>query len=245
MIFTLDRKRKGNPVNTRGAEKRYGSALKKVAAQVGTIIQPFTPGDLSQVPTIERLLNAYADMLQQWATMTASNMLMDVALRDEQNWKVLARDMGRSLRDEIRNAPTGEVMRQLLAEQVDLIQSIPREAAVRVHRLTLEGIENSSRASAIAAEIMRSEEVSASRALLIARTEVTRTATTLTQARATHVGSKGYIWRTAGDGDVRKSHREMNSEFVPWDEPPELDGMTGHAGCLPNCRCYADPVLPD
>lgn len=244
-MTTPARPRNRNPVRTRGIEQRYGSQLTKVAQQVGAIIQPFTPGDMSQVPTISHLLNAYADMLKAWATQTASNMLMDVALRDEQTWKVLARDMGRALREEIRTAPTGEVMRRLLAEQVGLIQSIPREAAERVHRLTLEGIENSGRASAIATEIMRSGEVAKSRAFLIARTEVTRTATTLTQARAVHIGSKGYIWRTAGDGDVRQSHREMNGEFVPWDKPPELDGMTGHAGCLPNCRCYAEPVIPD
>ncbi|GAQ30224.1 phage head morphogenesis protein, SPP1 gp7 [Ralstonia sp. NT80] len=245
MTTPPDRPRNRNPVRTRGIEQRYGSQLTKVAQQVGAIIQPFTAGDMSQVPTITHLLTAYADMLKGWATQTASNMLMDVALRDEQTWKVLARDMGRALREEIRTAPTGDVMRRLLAEQVGLIQSIPREAAERVHRLTLEGIENSSRAGAIATEIMRSGEVAKSRAMLIARTEVTRTATTLTEARAVHIGSPGYIWRTAGDGDVRTSHKEMNGQFVPWNKPPELDGMTGHAGCLPNCRCYAEPVLPD
>jgi len=245
MTSQPDRTRNRNPVRTRGIELRYGSQLTKVAQQVGAIVQPFTAGDMSQVPTITHLLNAYANMLTAWATQTASNMLMDVALRDEQTWKVLARDMGRALREEIRTAPTGEVMRRLLADQVGLIQSIPREAAERVHRLTLEGIENSSRASAIATEIMRSGEVAKSRAMLIARTEVTRTATTLTEARAVHIGSPGYIWRTAGDGDVRPSHKEMNGQFVPWNKPPTLDGMTGHAGCLPNCRCYAEPVIPD
>ncbi|VVD29169.1 phage head morphogenesis protein [Paraburkholderia dioscoreae] len=247
MALTLDQKgkSKGNPVRTKAIEQRYGSQLKKVAQQVGAIIQPFTPGDIGQMPTIERLLAAYADMLHGWATQTASNMLMDVALRDEQTWAVLAKDMGRALREEIRYAPTGQVMRALLAEQVGLIQSIPREAARRVHRLTLEGIQNSTRASSIAEEIIASGDVAKSRALLIARTEVTRTATTLTQARATHIGSDGYIWRTAGDGDVRPSHREMNGKFVKWSEPPTLDKLTGHAGCTPNCRCYAEPVIPE
>lgn len=246
-MLTLDRKRKGNPVKTRGAEQRYGSALKKVAEQVGAIIRPFPPGDMSHVPTIQQLLDAYSNMLRGWATQTASNMLMDVALRDEQNWKILARDMGRALRDEIRHAPTGEVMRQLLGEQVHLIQSIPREAGERVHRLTLEGIENGSRANQIAAEIMRSGEVTKSRAILIAQTEVTRTATTLTQTRATHIGSPGYFWRTAGDGDVREDHRILNGKFFAWNDPPVADRRTGaraHAGCIYRCRCYADPVLP-
>jgi len=244
MILTLDRKRSRNPVKTSMVEQRYGTQLRKVAQQVGSIIRPFTPGDMSQVPTIEHLLGAYADMLKGWATQTASNMLMDVALQDDKTWQEIAKDMSSGLRQELRHAPTGAVMRELLAEQVHLIQSIPREAAQRVHKLTLEGLEDSTRASEIAKEIMRSGEVTASRATLIARTEVSRTATTLTQARAQSIDSPGYIWTTSGDSDVRPSHKAKNGEFVPWNAPPTLDGLTGHAGCVPNCRCWADVVLP-
>ena len=31
---------------------------------------------------------------------------------------------------------------------------------------------------------------------------------------------------------------------MPWDSPPTLDGMKGHAGEFPNCRCYPEPVIP-
>jgi SPP1 gp7 family putative phage head morphogenesis protein len=245
MTLTLDRKRSRNPVKTQRIEQRYALQLRKVAQQVGSIVAPFTPGDMSQVPTIEHLLNAYADMLKGWATQTASNMLMDVALRDEQAWKTLAKDLSRGLREEIRNAPTGVVMRQLLAEQVGLIQSIPIEAAQRVHRLTLEGIEDSKRFTEIAAEIRRSGEVAESRSVLIARTEVSRTSSTLTQARAEHIGSEGYFWETAGDSTTRKSHKAMQGKFVKWSEPPTLDDLKGHAGCLPNCRCWPRVAIPD
>lgn len=244
MILTVDRKRHANPVKTRGIEMRYGSQLKKVAQQVGAIIRPFTPGDMSQVPTIQHLLNSYSDMLQGWAAKTASNMLMDVALRDEQSWKVIAKDMSRALRDEILHAPTGVTLRRLLDEQVGLIQSIPLEAAKRVHRLTLEGLENSTRAGEIAKEIMRSGEVSASRATLIARTEVSRSASSLTESRALFIGSPGYYWETSGDSDVRASHKAMQGKFIAWGSPPTLDGMTAHAGCYPNCRCWERVVVP-
>ncbi|MDR0067994.1 phage head morphogenesis protein, partial [Acinetobacter sp. 11520] len=30
-----------------------------------------------------------------------------------------------------------------------------------------------------------------------------------------------------------------------WDNPPTLDNLKGHAGCLPNCRCYPEPSIPD
>lgn len=248
MTITLDRKRNRNPVKTQRIEQRYALQLRKVAQQVGSIVAPFTPGDMSQVPTIEQLLKAYSDMLKGWATQTASNMLMDVALRDEQAWQTMAKELSRGLREEIRKAPTGRVMQQLLAEQVTLIQSIPLEAAQRVHRLTLEGIENSTRAREIAAEIMRTEEVTTSRAVLIARTETSRTATALTQARAEHIGAPGYIWTSSHDGSVRSEHKELDGKFFTWDNPPVADKRSGtraHAGAIWNCRCWCNVVLND
>lgn len=212
------------------------------------MVNGFPPGDPATAVTIEQLLRRYAEALTPWAEATAARMLADIERRDEQAWKAWmaqAQEMSRALQAEIRNAPTGETMRALMAEQVGLIKSIPLDAAERVHRLTIEGIEDSTRAREISKAIQESGEVAKSRADLIARTEVTRTATTLTQARALHVGSQGYIWRTAGDGDVRESHREMNGKFVAWDDPPTLDKMAGHAGQFPNCRCYPEPAIPE
>jgi SPP1 gp7 family putative phage head morphogenesis protein len=248
MTLTLDRKRSRNPVKTQRIEQRYALQLRKVAQQVGSIIQPFTPGDMSQVPTIEQLLKAYSDMLKGWATQTASNMLMDVALRDEQAWQTMAKELSRGLREEIRNAPTGRVMRQLLADQVDLIQSIPIEAAQRVHRLTLAGIEDSTRFTEIAKEIRNSTGVAESRAVLIARTEVARTSTTLTQARAESIGADSYVWRTSGDGAVRSDHKKLNGKIFQWHNPPIADERSGeraNPGCIWNCRCFAEPIIPD
>ena len=132
-----------------------------------------------------------------------------------------------------------------MGAQVSLIQSIPTKAAERVHKLVLENFEQQGRASEIAEEIKRSGKVASSRATLIARTEVARTSSLLTQSRAEHVGSEGYIWRTVHDSDVRPSHKKMDGKFVKWNSPPTLDGMTGHAGQLPNCRCFAEPVIPE
>jgi SPP1 gp7 family putative phage head morphogenesis protein len=206
----------------------------------------FTPGDTSAVPTISDLLGRYSEALEGWAVKTASRMLEDVNRRDRQSWQELAAEMSHSLQQEIRTAPTGIEMQRLLDEQVTLIKSLPLDAAKRVHELTLKGLEDSTRASEIAKEIARSGEVTASRANLIARTEVARSASVLTQARAQHVGSEGYIWRTSGDSDVRHSHKEMNGKFVRWDSPPTLsDGTTTHAGQIYNCRCWPEPVLPE
>lgn len=153
--------------------------------------------------------------------------------------------MGRSLRKEIEEAPTGEILEELLRLQVDLITSLPREAARRVQEIATGTLFSGARSDELRREILRTGDVTESRARLIARTETSRAAASLMQARAQHVGSDGYIWRTVKDFRVRHSHEHMEGQFVKWDDPPTLDNLTGHAGCLPNCRCWAEPVLPD
>ncbi|MDN7558804.1 phage head morphogenesis protein [Burkholderia orbicola] len=251
MILTLDRKRdrKKNPVRLTVPEQQYGTQLRKIADQVGVLVKGFPPGDASFAPTIEELLRRYADALAPWAESTAARMLADLSRRDEQAWMQRAADMSRALRDEIQNAPTGETLRQLMTEQVTLITSIPREAADRVHKLTLEGLVDSTRSSEIAKMIAASGEVAASRATMIARTEVSRASTVLTEARARGIGSSHYIWRTSGDGAVRPGHREMEGKVCSWDEPPEVEEngtyMRFHPGCIWNCRCWAEPIIGD
>lgn len=230
----------------RRAETGYAVQLRRVARHVGHIIRGFAPeGVAEHLPELNETLNRYATILRPWARVSAARMLSEVSRRDESAWASLAKTMSRELKKEIRSAPTGEVLRKLQDEQVELITSLPIEASARVHRLTVEALSDGTRAKEIAKEIMRSGEVTESRATLIARTEVGRASTNLTEARALAVDSPGYIWRTVRDKAVRPSHREMEGQFVAWGDPPTLDNLTGHAGTLPNCRCHPEPVIPD
>lgn len=237
-------KRKGP--QTSKVERQYARQLQKIARHVGDIISGYPPGDPAALPAIERALRGYSDVIRGWARLEAQKMLDAVNRQDENEWRERSRDMSLALRDELRNAPTGAALARLLDEQVELITSLPIEAALRVHDLTLAGVEDATRAREVAAEILRSNEVTAGRARLIARTEVARTASKLTEARAVHIGSEGYIWRTSGDSDVRDSHQKMNGKFVRWDTPPTLvDGTVTHAGQIYNCRCYPEAVIPE
>lgn len=235
-------------------ERRYAKMLRTVAIHVGAIVDAFNPTpdtpdepiDPSLTAQIEAALNRYSNQLDDWAFAVADRMVKEVAARDESSWFEVSRKMGRALRKEIAEAPTGQVMRERLEAQTALITSIPRDAAERVRKLTLEGIVQGTRPAQIAKEIMRSGEVAESRAMLIARTEVSRTATELTRARAEYIGSTHFIWRTAGDSDVRPSHRALNGKTFRWDDPPECDpGHHALPGAIWNCRCYGEPLIPD
>jgi SPP1 gp7 family putative phage head morphogenesis protein len=204
-------------------------------------------GRLDDVPTLVRALQDYSSLLTPWARSVAGYMLADTARRNERQWMQHAKEMGRALRTELTYAPTGALLQEMLEENVSLIKSLPLEAAKRVHEYTLEGLVTSTRAEQISKEILATGEVSEARARLIARTEVARTAAKLTEARARYVGSEGYIWRTSKDGRVRDTHQSMEGKYVPWSDPPKTDKNLApyHAGCGPNCRCYAEPILPD
>jgi len=228
-----------NPVKTKGPALEYSRALRKVAAHVGELVRAFPdPSD----PRLAEALLKYSEALDGWARVVAQKMLAAVAHRDIKAWREITKGMSLALRNEIENAPTGQAMRGLMADQVHLIKSLPLDAAQRVHNLVIQG-QGSTRAAEIAKEIMRTSEVTKSRATLIALTETSRAATAMTQARAEHIGSEGYVWRTAKDSHVRESHKRMQGRFVRWDSPPTLDNMTGHAGCLPRCRCYPEVVI--
>lgn len=193
------------------------------------------------------MLRGYADLLLPWAETVAKAMVLDVAQRNLKAWTQQSDDISRALRVEIENAPTGHLYSQLMNEQVSLIRSLPIDAAERVHERVLTATYSGQRADTLEAEILNTGKVTASRAKMIARTEVSRSASKLTQARAQYVGSEGYIWRTSRDGDVRPTHKAQEAKFIKWTEPPKTDkGLAPyHAGCGPNCRCFPEPVFPD
>ena len=232
-------------VRARRVEAQFARQLRKVAYQVADLIRAFPEGDLLAWPDMQASLARYSEALFPWAKAVAGTMLAEVDRRDLAAWADYSRDMKRALQDEIKNAPTGYAMRGLLADQVKLITSLPIEAGERVHRWTLEGLADGTRAAEVSRAIRATSDVTAARANTIARTETGRAASVLTQARAESIGSQGYEWITAGDSDVRPSHRQMSGKFVLWSAPPTLDKLTGHAGTLPNCRCYAAPLVPD
>lgn len=230
----------------RKASVQYAINLRKIATHIGHMVQGFDPNDPVDVGNLRMLLFRYAEALKPWAAKAAEKMLMEVGRRDSEAWTRYAREMGRSIQAELAGAQTGLVMRESMARQVDLITSLPLDAAKRVHELAIGALGSGDRPSEIAKKIMETGDVTKSRATLIARTEVSRAASEFTQARATSVGSTHYIWRGVRDRRERDSHWAMEGRVCEWANPPEVEpGKRYHAGRYFNCRCYPEPVIPE
>ena len=248
---------------TRNAQASYGAQLRQLARQVARIIEALvpeaeadTPLSPSQIARIDVALAAYAKAITPWARATTARMIAEVSRRDKTAWEAYARGMGLALRKELAEAPIGPHVEQLMGEQVDLITSLPIDAAQRVHEKTLEAISLSGRFPEREAEIKealaeahpyQTQKWLANRATLIARTETARTASVVTQARAEYVGAESYIWKTAGDWKVRPSHRKLAGSVQRWDSPPLSDppDYHSHPGQIWNCRCVALPIIPE
>jgi SPP1 gp7 family putative phage head morphogenesis protein len=226
--------------------KRYEKDLRKVAREVGRIIEGFrieAPGDLVK---LQDILKKYAEVLEPWAKRKAQEIIAHADRQDRRAWAAETKEASVALREEIKSAPVGQAARDWVSLQVTLITSLPIDAGNRVHDLVWEAMADSGRAKEIAKEIARSGEVTESRAMLIARTEVGRASTALTMARAQHIGAETYKWVTAGDSRVRPMHRKLNGRHFSWDNPPECDpGIHAHPGAVFNCRCYAAPDVPE
>jgi len=242
--------RRGEWVSARRAETQFSVRLRRIARHIQDIIQGlFNPDD----PTdpgwnqIQTALQQYEQMIEPWAVRTSARMLADVSRRDAASWHSFGQQINRALREEIATTPTEPALSQLQQSQVHLIRSLPRQAAQRIHQLSLEAVIGGRRWNEIAKDVLNQGNVSIAKANLIARTETSRAATSLLRARAEHVGSVGYIWRTARDKDVRRIHKALEGTFHRWSDPPIAGerGELAHPGQIYNCRCWPEVVLAE
>lgn len=235
---------------TRRLARAYAADLRKISREVDRIVGGHLPPDgllkLDSMPKMVKALSIYSKLLEPWAQRKATEVVEHLTNMNKRAWKQHARNLSKGVKAELDRAPIRDVMDRYIAEQAAFIGNIPLDAAQRVEKLHEDVLTKGRRAEDVAKELMASGKVSATRATLIARTEVARTSNGLTRARAEYIGAETYIWRTARDADVRSSHRAMEGKTVSYAVPPSLgDGTSAHAGEIYNCRCYQEPVIPD
>lgn len=241
------------------AEREFYRQLKKIAQASGHIVERHTTGArLVDEKQMQKELERYADLLTPWAERQSAKLLEQVQKSNKRAWVQKSKAIGKALELGVGDRDVGQVALRLFNEQVGLIRSIPIEAGLRAQRIAFEAVLTGTRAapnedtiSQLEQELGVSTEVAVNRALLISRTETARATATINQARAMSVGSGQYRWHNSGDGAVRESHRKYKGKTLQgmifsWDDPPTLDdGMTGHPGTFPNCRCFAEPVFEE
>lgn len=194
---------------------------------------------------------------EKFIMSAVKRMVTPISIMNEQTWRRAAKKSTRGkflydlLIDEIKQTHELVINDQLI-ENAALIRTLPNDVAEKVVKNIAEETIKGKRARTIE-QIIREETDKHSRASarLIARTEVAKTQSAITKARAKSLDMQWYVWRTALDGDrVRRSHRLMEGVIVNWNDPPSPEEISGeesvghyHAGNIWNCRCYSEVLL--
>lgn len=259
--LTLDASKtiKGKFKPSADAERKFYRSLKKVAQTSGHIVERHVEGvKITNEKEMQAALKAYSEALTPWAQRQSIKLLEQVQKSNKRAYQNKSKAIGTALNFGVAEKEVGDVALRLMNEQVALIKSIPVEAGLRAQKIAVEAFLHGTRAepdqdtiAELKKQLGLSTEVATSRALLIARTETARANASFNQARAVTVGSGQYRWHNSGDGAVRESHKfykgkKLQGMVFFWDELPTLDdGMTGHPGTFPNCRCFAEPMFSD
>ncbi len=128
---------------------------------------------------------------------------------------------------------------------VNLISSISDRLYGDVFDILTEAANSGMRNETLADRIQERFAVSDSRARLIARDQILKGNSSLTQARHREAGITQYVWSTSNDERVREMHRDLNGQTFSWNDPPVTNeqGDTNAPGTDYSCRCVARPIL--
>lgn len=196
------------------------------------------------------------NFIQGFASKLAANMITMVARGNSRSWREAATkaSKGRVIYSMLKKEMQGNLgirLHTLIHENSTLISTLPQNIAERttlyIQKETMKGRRSEDIIKDIKPYMQHLRNFEVQR---IARTEVAKADTAITQVRAESIGLNWYQWETSHDARVRPSHRLMNGVLVNWSDPPSPEALAHersvghyHAGNIYNCRCPALPVI--
>lgn len=140
-----------------------------------------------------------------------------------------------------------EAVKAGVAENVELIRSIPSEYFLKVQGAIMRNIQRGDGTAGILRAVEHIGLVTTRRAALIARDQTSKATTVLNAARMRALNVRKFEWLHSGGGkEPRKLHEDMSGQVFDLDDPPVIDDKTGERGLpgqLINCRCRMVPVV--
>ncbi len=171
-------------------------------------------------------------------------------------WKrVVKKTFGINILDDYyKGEAYGEALKQWTAQNISQIKSIPQETLGDMEQIILDGYLNGKSIRDLKKDIQSAYDVSARRAELLARDQMSTLNAQLTKMQQKDAGVSKYKWSTSRDSRVRECHAALDGKIISWDNPPEMWYNTVKKGrvytgrfCNPGedfcCRCVAIPVF--
>jgi SPP1 gp7 family putative phage head morphogenesis protein len=197
-----------------------------------------TPTEVKRIVAgLRRRLGAMASRQSMVGAIDRAGAL--VTAYNREGWRrQLQRAMGIDLQADPNYGPVMDAWRK---RNVVLIQSLAMDKVARVHAVLRES--GALRVEQIQRRIADETGATQSRAALIARDQVLKLHSEVTEVQHRAAGITRFEWSTSGDERVRKSHRELEGKQFDYAHPPVVDGEKSLPGRVFQCRCVAVPLI--
>ena len=172
------------------------------------------------------------------------------ASRNQRNLDVRFRKILKDAGFTVEFRPTAGAVtayRAVIAEQVNLIKSIPQKFLTDVQTSVWDTVMRGGDMSALSASIKRNYGVTWRRAAFIARDQTNKARAIMEEARRSELGIEEAVWHHSHAGrEPRPTHVDMDGKRYKiaegmWD--PAVDKYVW-PGTEPNCRCSSRAIIP-
>lgn len=258
---------KGAPLNPNAAAQvRYYAQLSDLIHLMADITrkrierfyeQPFAEDYFAQDATVasqakilmSALWKKFEDLFDLRAQPIAKGVARDADKSSQASLKASLKQLsgGLSLKTDILTGPLKDIVTASIAENVDLIKSIPEQYHKAVSGAVYRSITTGNGLQDLIPHLDRYKGITLRRARFIAEDQTRKAFNTINKGRMQKIGVGQYEWlHTGGSQHPRKLHQKMSGNIYSFDKPPIIDERTkerGIPGQLPNCRCRMIPVI--
>lgn len=169
---------------------------------------------------------------------------------NKQNLKRTQRSLNNAIGVDVNNILLSENLNDFLEMQIiansELIKSIPQQGIEDIRRIIFNGFTTGLRHEEISKQItgMSFNKIN-NRIKTIARTEIAKVNSQITNKRLLNLGITKAIWDTTNDSRTRPCHsiRDGKEFDITVGLYSSCDGLTIQPGQEINCRCVARPVV--
>lgn len=158
---------------------------------------------------------------------------------DSQLSDMILRQTGIDFSGLMSDEALGDAVDEAVSANIALINSIPQQYLDRVEQAVMASLQAGTLNATLADDLLKIEGITKNRAKLIARDQLGKINSRLSQLRQQSLGITHYYWSTSLDERVRDKHRRWEGDLIAWDNPPP----DGHPGQAIQCRCTAIPDL--
>lgn len=212
------------------------------------LYEAFRRGDRTALVQLQHVLGELDTRLAQTIVHAAAVRIAYAAVRRAHLYVALelqrqARAWGLAVQPVRRDPRISRAITERVQETVQLIKSIPAKHSARVQRAILRGIREGKMTETVAAEVKEIGNISLRRARIIARDQIAKGVSAMTEAQHRALGLTKFRWITANDERVRPAHRRLHGKVFLWAEgAPEHIEPARFPGRAILCRCQAVPV---